>query len=244
MAGQTGFQILSSIPTYFTPMKLLLIEDEPALSQTIAGFLQAQGHLCEVATTYPEAHLKIHVYAYDCVLVDIMLPGGSGLELLRTLKQEHRQTGVIIISAKDSLDDKLAGLDRGADDYLPKPFHLSELNARINSLLRRMKFEGSALLEVGSLRIDTESRTVALHQQEVVLNRKEYDLLVFFATNPNRVIKKSALAEHIWGDAIDQADSYDFIYSQIKNLRKRFSAVGYDLQIQTIYGVGYKFSPD
>ncbi|QKZ13405.1 response regulator transcription factor [Spirosoma sp. KUDC1026] len=225
-------------------MKLLVIEDEPGLSQTITQFLQSQGHICETATTYQQAQEKIGVYAYDCVLIDLMLPGGNGLDILSQLKQEHQETGAIIISAKDSLGDKLAGLDLGADDYLPKPFHLAELNSRIKSILRRTKFEGSASLEVGRLRINTEARTVFVDNQPVSLNRKEYDLLLLFATNKNRVIKKSALAEHVWGDNADQSDSYDFIYSQIKNLRKRFSQVGYELDIQTVYGIGYKFLAD
>lgn len=224
-------------------MKLLLIEDEPGLYQTISQFLINEGHVCELATTYEDAEEKIGVYAYDCVLIDIMLPGGNGLDLLKELKKSHKTTGAIVISAKDSLDDKLKGLDLGADDYLPKPFHLSELNARLRSVLRRLKFEGSDEMQVGSLIIDTTARTVFYEGKEVILNRKEFDLLLFFVTNQNRVIKKAALAEHVWGDNIDQADSYDFIYSQIKNLRKRFSQMGYELNIQTVYGIGYKFSP-
>ncbi|OZI08346.1 DNA-binding response regulator [Siphonobacter sp. BAB-5385] len=224
-------------------MKILLIEDEPGLYETISRFLGGEGHVCELATTYDEAEEKLALYAYDCVLIDIMLPGGSGLDLLRQLKESHKSTGAIVISAKDSLEDKLTGLDLGADDYLPKPFHLSELNARLKSVLRRLKFEGSDTMEVGSLTIDTEARTVFFNGEEVLLNRKEYDLLMVFVTNQNRVIKKSALAEHVWGDNSDQSDSYDFIYSQIKNLRKRFSQVGYELTIQTVYGIGYKFSP-
>ncbi|MCK8495990.1 MULTISPECIES: response regulator transcription factor [Spirosoma] len=224
-------------------MKLLLIEDEQALSQTIIRFLSQQGHVCELATTYQQGQEKIGVYTYDCVLIDLMLPGGSGIDLLRLLKKDHNHTGAIILSAKDSLDDKLLGLDLGADDYLPKPFHLSELNSRINSLLRRLKFKGTARLEIGALQIDTDARVVYVHEHALELNRKEYDLLLLFATNPNRVIKKSALAEHIWGDQSDQVDSYDFIYSQIKNLRRRFSQVGYELAIQTVYGIGYKFTP-
>lgn len=225
-------------------MKLLVIEDEPGLSQTITQFLRSQGHVCETATTYQQAQEKIGVYTYDCVLIDLMLPGGNGLDILSQLKQDHQETGAIIISAKDSLDDKLAGLDLGADDYLPKPFHLAELNSRIKSILRRMKFEGSASIDVGRLRINPEARTVFVDDQLVSLNRKEYDLLLLFIANKNRVIKKSALAEHVWGDNADQADSYDFIYSQIKNLRKRFSQAGYELDIQTVYGIGYKFSSD
>lgn len=224
-------------------MKILLIEDEPGLYETISRFLSGEDHVCELATTYDEAEEKLALYAYDCVLIDIMLPGGSGLDLLRQLKESHKSTGAIVISAKDSLEDKLTGLDLGADDYLPKPFHLSELNARLKSVLRRLKFEGSDTMEVGSLTIDTEARTVFFNGEEVLLNRKEYDLLMVFVTNQNRVIKKSALAEHVWGDNSDQSDSYDFIYSQIKNLRKRFSQVGYELTIQTVYGIGYKFSP-
>ncbi|PQA60628.1 response regulator transcription factor [Siphonobacter curvatus] len=224
-------------------MKILLIEDEPGLYETISRFLGGEGHVCELAVTYDEAEEKLALYAYDCVLIDIMLPGGSGLDLLRQLKESHKSTGAIVISAKDSLEDKLTGLDLGADDYLPKPFHLSELNARLKSVLRRLKFEGSDTMQVGSLTIDTEARTVFFNGEEVLLNRKEFDLLMVFVTNQNRVIKKSALAEHVWGDNSDQSDSYDFIYSQIKNLRKRFTQVGYELTIQTVYGIGYKFSP-
>lgn len=224
-------------------MKILLIEDEPGLYETISRFLSGEGHVCELAVTYDEAEEKLALYAYDCVLIDIMLPGGSGLDLLRQLKESHKSTGAIVISAKDSLEDKLTGLDLGADDYLPKPFHLSELNARLKSVLRRLKFEGSDTMQVGSLTIDTEARTVFFNGEEVLLNRKEFDLLMVFVTNQNRVIKKSALAEHVWGDNSDQSDSYDFIYSQIKNLRKRFTQVGYELTIQTVYGIGYKFSP-
>ncbi|MBX3102903.1 MAG: response regulator transcription factor [Bacteroidetes bacterium] len=225
-------------------MKLLVVEDEPALNKALADFLRGEGHLCEVALDYTEAAEKLALYQYDCILLDIMLPDGNGLDLLRQLKETHRRTGVIITSAKDSLDDKLAGLDLGADDYLPKPFHLSELNARVRSLMRRMKFEGAAFLQTGSLRIDTESRTVSVAGQEVVLNRKEYDLLLYFGTNPGRVIRKTALAEHVWGDSADQADSFDFIYSQLKNLRRKFAQVGHELNIETVYGVGYRFLPD
>lgn len=223
-------------------MKILLIEDEVQLAQTIISCLQQEGYVCEWAKTLDEAEEKIYIYAYDCALIDLTLPGGSGLQLLELLKQGHPETGIIIISAKNSLDDKIKGLDLGADDYMTKPFHLAELNSRIKSLIRRRKFGGNQEIVFSEICILPDEQVVTVHDNRVVLTKKEYDLLLFFISNKNRVLTKEAIAEHLWGDHSDMLDSFDFIYSHIKNLRKKLEEKGALDYIKTVYGAGYKFS--
>lgn len=222
-------------------MKILIIEDDSEMLNSITAYLAKEGYICEIASTYIQANEKLFVYEYDCLVIDINLPDGNGLDLLQNIKDKKNTTGVIIISARNSIDDKIKGLNLGADDYLPKPFHFSELNARLKSLLRRLKFEGSNELSLGDITINLDLRTVNVNQKTVILNRKEYELLIFFISNKNRVIKKTSLTEHLWGDNIDQIDSYDFLYSQIKNLRKKLSDADSSVEIQTVYGIGYKF---
>ena len=183
---------------------------------------------------------KIGVYDYDCILLDIGLPDGNGLEILKTLKNKGYSDAVIIVSAKDSLDDKVHGLELGADDYLPKPFHMAELNARVKAVLRRRKLDGSNLLQIANVTIDIDSHQVKVNGEELELNRKEFDVMFYLCTNQNRLVSKSALAEHVWGDYIDQTDNFDFIYSQIKNLRKKLSDKNAELEIKAVYGIGYK----
>lgn len=202
--------------------------------------LEKENFLVEPVATYKEALSKIGVYDYDCILLDITLPDGNGLEILKILKGKGYSDSVIIVSAKDSLDDKVNGLELGADDYLPKPFHMAELNARVKAVLRRRKFDGANLLEVANVKIDIDSHTVAVDGKDLELNRKEFDVLFYLCTNQNRLVSKSALAEHVWGDYIDQTDNFDFIYSQIKNLRKKLSDNGAELEIKAVYGIGYK----
>jgi DNA-binding response OmpR family regulator len=222
-------------------MKILIIEDEPELLKSIRNYLELEGYVVEVADDYPKALEKTAEYDYDCVLVDITIPGGSGLDVIRQLKQKKSNVGVIIISAKDSLSDKVHGLDLGADDYLPKPFHLFELNARIKALLRRKNFDGNNEISINELRIATESRQVFVKGNEVILTSKEYELLLYFISNKNRVVSKGAVVEHLWGDNADRLDSYDFIYNHIKNLRKKLTEAGCNDYLQTIYGIGYNF---
>jgi DNA-binding response OmpR family regulator len=222
-------------------MKILIVEDEQDMLNSITAYLAREGYVCEIATTFIEADEKLYLNEYDCLILDITLPGGNGLDLLEKLKAKKNHTGAIIISAKNSIDDKIKGLNLGADDYLPKPFHLSELNARVNALLRRLKFEGSNNIEVGNLKIDLDQRIACVEKKALILNRKEYELLLFFVSNKNRVVKKTSLTEHLWGDSIYQVDSYDFLYSQIKNLRKKLTEGGCKADIQTVYGIGYKF---
>ena len=223
-------------------MKILLVEDEKELRDTVKTYLEREKFVVECAEDYPTAMSKINDYDYDCVLLDIMLPGGSGLSVLSRLKHMRKQESVIIISAKDSIEDKVEGLDLGADDYLAKPFHLAELNARVKSLLRRKKAGGDTSIVLGNLTLTPDTRKVAVDGTELSLNRKEFDLLYYFMSNPNRLINHTALAESVWGDNIDQADSLDFIYSQVKNLRKKMKTAGAQAEIKAVYGFGYKLS--
>lgn len=222
-------------------MKILLIEDEKPLAEVMMDFLKSQQHLVEWVVDLPDAEEKIGVYAYDCVLIDLMLPSGSGLSAVKLLKKQQPEAGIIIISAKNALDDKIIGLDLGADDYLTKPFHLSELNARLKSVGHRRQFNGNTEIQHGQIRVYPDSFEVWVNNNGVSLTRKEYDLLMYLLANPNRVLTKSAISEHLYGDDIDQADSFNFLYSQIKNLRKKLIEQGCLDYIQTIYGIGYKF---
>ena len=221
-------------------MKILIVEDETQMLENMAKTLEAEAYIIESAANFKEASQRIVVYQYDCILLDIGLPDGNGLELLKTIKNKGLEDGVIIVSAKDSLDDKLKGLDLGADDYLPKPFHMAELRARMKAVLRRRNFEGHTELQFGNVSINTSNRTLFIEKEEVELNRKEYDVLLYLASNKDRLVNKTALAEHVWGDNIDQADSFDFIYSQIKNLRKKLETQKADIEIKAVYGMGYK----
>ena len=221
-------------------MKILIVEDEPALRELIQRSLEKERYVVEVAADFNSALRKIEDYDYDCVLLDIMLPDGSGLDLLEKLKAMHKRENVIIISAKDSLEDKVLGLELGADDYLPKPFHLAELNARIKSVIRRQHHDGEIDICLGNNRILPDKYQVLINDREVELNRKEYDILLYFINRPGRLVNKNTLAESVWGDHIDQVDNFDFIYAQIKNLRKKLKDAGATAEIKAVYGFGYK----
>ena len=223
-------------------MKIFLVEDDKALSDSVFSYLTQDGFTCERAATFLTAtdHLLFHFY--DVVLIDITLPGGNGLDLIRMLKEQRPETGVIVISARNSLDDKLKGLDLGADDYLSKPFHLAELNARIKAVIRRRSFEGRAAIEFNEIAIQPTDMTVTVHGTHIELTRKEFDLLLFLISNKNRILTKDAIATHLWGDNIDETASYDFIYTHIKNLRKKLSEKGCEDYLKSVYGSGYKFS--
>lgn len=222
-------------------MKILIVEDDADLREITERSLLKERYLVETADTYKAARQKALVYEYDCILLDIMLPDGNGLDLLRDLQKEsHRMPNVIILSAKDSIEDKVIGLDLGADDYLPKPFHLAELHARLKSVLRRKQRDGEALLKYANVCVHPDSFKVEVDGKLIDLSRKEYDILVYFMNRPNRLIEKSILAEAVWGDSIDQADNFDFIYAQLKNLRKKLKEAGAELEIKTVYGFGYK----
>lgn len=223
-------------------MKILIIEDEKAISDSISAYLNQEGYKCEFAGDFNAGEEKALMHNYDCILLDITLPGGNGLEILKNLKKEKPDVGVIIISAKNSLDDKVVGLDWGADDYLTKPFHLSELNSRIKSVIRRRHFKGQNEIVFKEMRLIPEEMQLLINKQSVVLTKKEYDLLLYFLSNKNRVLTKESIAEHLWGDHMDMVDSYDFIYVHIKNIRKKILEMGGQDYIQTVYGMGYKFN--
>jgi DNA-binding response OmpR family regulator len=221
-------------------MKILVVEDEPSLQEVIRNTLEKERYVVEVADNLNGAIEKTGVYDYDCILLDIMLPDGSGLELLQHLKQNRKKENVIIISAKDSIDDKIAGLDLGADDYLAKPFHLAELVARVRSVLRRKHRDGEHTISVGNVTLFPDNFMVQVAGNPLELSRKEYDILHHFINRKGRLVSKSALAEAVWGDYIDQADNYDFIYAQMKNLRKKLADAAADIEIKAVYGAGYK----
>lgn len=222
-------------------MKLLIVEDELELLNSTCVYLQKEDFVCEPASNFFEAEDKILSYNYDVVILDINLPDGNGLELLKYVKEKNPETGVLIVSAKDSLDDKLKGLDLGADDYITKPFHLAELNSRVNSLLRRRKFEGNNNIIFEEIEIDPVAKIAIVNEKPLELTKKEYFLLLYFITNKNRVLTKEAIAEHLWGDNIDMVDNFDFIYTHMRNLRKKLKKSGANDYLQTIYGLGYKF---
>ncbi len=224
-------------------MKFLIAEDEIELQQSIVTYLQRDDNICEVASDFNEASEKVAIYDYDVIVLDINLITGSGLDVLKTLKREKKKAGVIIISANNSLTDKLEGLDLGADDYITKPFHLAELNSRIKAVLRRGKYGGDEIIEFNEIKIDTKSRTAFIKDKAIALTRKEYDLLVFFISNKGRVLSKEIIAEHLWGDDSDLLDNFDFIYVHINNLRKKLTLEGAKY-IKTAYGSGYKFIED
>jgi DNA-binding response OmpR family regulator len=224
-------------------MKYLIAEDEIDLQQSIVTYLQRDGNICEVASNFREASEKTAIYDYDIIILDLNLISGSGLDILKTLKKEKKKAGVIIISANNSLTDKLEGLDLGADDYITKPFHLAELNARINAVLRRGKYGGDEIIEFNEIKIDTKSKTAFINEKAINLTKKEYDLLVFFISNKGRILSKEIIAEHLWGDDSDLLDNFDFIYVHINNLRKKLTAEG-SKYIKTAYGSGYKFIED
>jgi DNA-binding response OmpR family regulator len=223
-------------------MKILIVEDEPALRDSIEKYLSHQGFICEAVGDLVSGIEKVRTYNYDCVIIDIGLPSGSGLDIVKELKGFEAKSGIIIISAKNSLEDKLTGLELGSDDYLTKPFHLSELNARINAILRRRNFGGSKVVTFNEIKLEPGAKHVTVDNKAVDLTDKEYQILEYFLANQRSVLTKAAIAEHIWGDEYEQVTHYDFIYSHIKNLRKKLIEAGSEDYIKTVYGSGYKFT--
>ncbi|UKI18194.1 MAG: response regulator transcription factor [Bacteroidales bacterium] len=221
-------------------MKILIIEDEPSLREVMQRALEQERYIVETAATYAEADARIAAYSYDCILLDIMLPDGSGLRLLEHIKHLRRRDNVIIISARDSLDDKVEGLELGADDYLPKPFHTAELLARIRSVLRRGRSGGELTLTVGNVSLDVDKARVTVDGREVTLLKKEFDILLYLMQRPNHLVDKTVLAEAVWGDHADDADNFQFVYAQMKNLRRKMAEAGATAEIKSVYGFGYK----
>ncbi|HMH22485.1 MAG TPA: response regulator transcription factor [Puia sp.] len=223
-------------------MKLLIIEDEKELSNSICAYLNSESFICETAYDFSTAMEKISLYDYSCIILDISLPGGNGLEILKELKANDKPDGVLIISARNSVDDKINGLRTGGDDYLAKPFHLSEMAERVNAIIRRKSFGGKNIIRIDDLVLNIPDKTTSVKGKSIILTRMEYDLLLYFMGNKNRVISKGAIAEHLWGDEMDMTGNYDFLYTHIKNLRKKLLQAGCPDYIKSIYGLGYKFT--
>lgn len=223
-------------------MKLLIIEDDTSLREIMQRALQGEGYIVESAATYFDACDKIAGYSYDCIMLDIMLPDGNGLKLLEQIKKNGNESRVIIISARDSLDDKITGLDLGADDYLAKPFYMAELSARIKSVMRRGSGAVNNTMTAGNISLDLGSRRISIDGKDVPLLKKEFDILLYFMQRPGHIVDKAVLAEAVWGDHIDMVDNFQFVYAQIKNLRKKLSEAGASINIKAVYGFGYKFT--
>lgn len=223
-------------------MKIHITEDNPTLLTEIRKALLSAGFVCDASTCFEHAVEKIMLYSYDVFLVDVNLPDGSGLDLVEKIKDNQPQSGIIIVSARDAVHQKIEGLDLGADDYIAKPFDMAELIARVHALFRRKKLDGNNKIVYGSMEVDTRKREVAIKNKFIELTRSEYDILLFFLSNPTRVLTREAIAEHIWGDNMDMADSFDFIYSHIKNLRRKITGAGAADPLKSVYGVGYKLN--
>jgi DNA-binding response OmpR family regulator len=222
-------------------MKILIVEDEIEFCDSISVYLKSEGYLCEAAWSCALAREKINMHTYDIILIDLNLPDGNGIQIIRELKESKYSGGIVIISARDMIADRIAGLNAGADDYLVKPFHLAELNARIKSLTRRVLYKGDQDISLNEIRINTDEHKVYIKEELMDLTKKEFDLLLFLVTNKGKVLSKETIAEHIWGDYIDSADSFDFVYAHVKNLRRKLIQKGAGKYLQTVYGVGYKF---
>ena len=225
-------------------MKILIIEDEAEIAKSIIDYFKPNGVNCETASTYRDALDKVGMYDYDCILLDLMLPDGDGFDILRELKNQNKTEGVIIISAKETLDTRIEGFNLGADDYLTKPFHLSELFARMQALIRRKNFKGNNIVTYNEIAIDIFGKTVTVNNSKLDITKKEIDLLLFLIANQNKVLSKGAIAEHLSGDMADMLDNYDFIYAHIKNLKKKLSNAGSHDYIKTVYGSGYKWQDE
>lgn len=223
-------------------MKLLIVEDNLQLSENITSFLSREDYVCEVAKNYAEAINKLVSFTYDVIILDIMLPDADGFKVIEYVKKHNIESGILIVSAKDSLDDKIKGLDFGADDYLTKPFHLTEMHSRLRAIYRRRNFQGNKEIVFNEISINTDTHEVFVNHNPIVLTKKEYELLLYLLANKNRILTKQSIAEHLWGDYMDVYDSYDFVYQHIKNLRKKLTHAGAKDYIATLYGVGYKFN--
>ncbi len=221
-------------------MKLLIIEDEPTLLKDLGEFVAREGFLYELAHDYSTAEEKIMLYDYDCVILDINLPDGSGFDILKKLRQHQKLDGVLILSARDSIDDKMRGFELGADDYLTKPFFLSELNARVRAIIRRKKFNTNKDLLFGNILIDLDQHLVKVDNEPLNFTKKEFAILTHLISNQKRVVTKTALSEYIWGDYVDEANSFGFLFSQMKNLKRKLKEAGALIEINNIYGVGYQ----
>lgn len=223
-------------------MRLLLVEDEKDLSNSIIDYISEEGFSCDTVFNLDDGFHKIHLYEYDCLIIDIMLPGGSGLDLINEIKKINPKTGIVVISAKNTIDDKITGLELGADDYITKPFSLAELNARIRSVLRRRNFEGQNKININEIDIYPDKKEVLINNKKVDLTKKEFEILMYMIVNKEKVLTKESIAEYVWGEDSNNFDNLDFVYTHVKNLRKKMNENKSKDYIKSVYGIGYKFS--
>lgn len=223
-------------------MKILIVEDNRELAESMLVFLGGERYICEWAENFAQAAEKLAIHTYDCILLDIMLPDQNGLQLLQLIRRDNIQSCVLIISAKDALDDKVTGLEEGADDYITKPFHLPELHARLRAVFRRKKLDGSNLVQFNEITLNTDTFEASVNGSLLDVTRKEFELLLYFVVNKNRVLSRQSIANHLWGDHTDHLSNFDFVYQHIKNLRKKISGARGSDYIETVYGLGYKFN--
>ncbi len=240
----TKFNLYSKFQLLICNMKILIIEDEIDIATSIKIYLSRNDFICESANSLKVAIEKIDLYSYDCILLDLMLTDGDGFKILELLKKQNKTEGVIIISAKDTLETKIEGLTLGADDYLTKPFHLSELLVRIQALIRRKQFNGNNVISFNEIEIDTINKSIKIRGNKIQFTKKEMDLLLFLVGNKNKVLSKSAIAEHLSGDMADMLDNYDFVYAHIKNMKKKLKEMGATDYLKSIYGTGYKWGDE
>ena len=222
-------------------MKVLIIEDEKALAESIESYLSDSWLICHTVNTLHEAMAKIAYNSYDCIVLDLMLPDGDGLKILENLRNSMRMDGVIIISAKGALNTRIEGLNLGADDFLTKPFHMAELLARIQAVVRRKTVNPNSVLEFNEITVDLNAKKIHIHQKEVDFTRKEYELILYLLGNKNKVVSRGTLAQHLSGDLADMLESHDFVYTHIKNIKRKLHESGCIDYIKTLYGVGYKW---
>ena len=223
-------------------MKVLIVEDNQELARNIRDFLGREGYVCESSATAEEAREKLTLFEYDCILLDIGLPDGNGIGLLNQIRSEHKDSNVLIISARNAVDDKVIGLEKGADDYITKPFHLAELHARIRAVYRRKNLGGANIVGFNEISLNTDTFEAKIGEALLDTTPKEFDLLLYFIVNKNRVLSRQAIAAHLWGDYTDNLANFDFVYQHVKNLRRKISAAGGVDYISTVYGLGYKFN--
>jgi DNA-binding response OmpR family regulator len=234
--------VTGPVISYLYHMKVLIIEDHQELARNIHDFLAREGYICELSGTMETAREKLGLFQYDCILLDIGLPDGNGLQLLDLIRTEHKDSNVLIISARNALDDKIVGLENGADDYITKPFHLAELHARVRAVYRRKNLGGTHIVEFNEISLNTDTFEIKVSGTRLDTTRKEFDLLLYFIVNKNRVLSRQAIAAHLWGDYTDNLANFDFVYQHVKNLRRKIGAAGGTDYISTVYGLGYKFN--
>jgi DNA-binding response OmpR family regulator len=222
-------------------MNILIVEDEVNLASEVAKYLSDFNYKCHIVNLYKDALESLNFNQYAVTLIDLKLPDGHGLDLIHTIKKKKITTGIIVFSANNELDMRINALEAGADDFLTKPFHLSELNARIKALIRRNYHQGDNVIEYNEIKIDTSKLQVTVLENLISLTSKEYDLLLYFISNAAKVITKEAIGYTVWNHHADMDVSNEIIYTHVKNLRKKLVAAGANDYVKSIYGIGYKF---